>query len=57
MYGEFSYAAAYIHLFYVLCCVERYVDCSRVVLCGEVCRLQSCCVVWRGMSTADSNFN
>jgi hypothetical protein len=26
MYGEFGYAAAYIHLFYMLSCVERYVD-------------------------------
>jgi hypothetical protein len=23
MYGEFGYAAAYVHLFYVLSCVER----------------------------------
>jgi hypothetical protein len=29
MYGELGYAAAYFHLFYVLSCVERYVDCSR----------------------------
>jgi hypothetical protein len=29
MYGELCYAAAYVHLFYVLTCVERYVDCSR----------------------------
>jgi hypothetical protein len=27
MYGEFGYAAAYVHLFYVLLCVESYVDC------------------------------
>jgi hypothetical protein len=26
MYGELGYAAAYVHLFYVLSCVERYVD-------------------------------
>jgi hypothetical protein len=26
MCGEFGYAAAYVHLFYVFCCVERYVD-------------------------------
>jgi hypothetical protein len=26
MYGEFGYAAAYVHLFYVWSCVERYVD-------------------------------
>jgi hypothetical protein len=30
MYGELGYAAAYVHLFYVLCCVERYVDMSAV---------------------------
>jgi hypothetical protein len=28
MYGELGYAAAYVHLFYVLSCVERYVDMS-----------------------------
>jgi hypothetical protein len=26
MYGELGYAAAYVHLFYVLSCVEMYVD-------------------------------
>jgi hypothetical protein len=26
MYGELGYAAAYVHLFYVLSFVERYVD-------------------------------
>jgi hypothetical protein len=26
MYGEPGYAAAYVHLFYMLSCVERYVD-------------------------------
>jgi hypothetical protein len=26
MYGEFGYAAAYVHLIYVLSCVEKYVD-------------------------------
>jgi hypothetical protein len=26
MYGESGYAAAYVHLFYVLSYVERYVD-------------------------------
>jgi hypothetical protein len=26
MYGELGYAAAYVHLFYVLSCVKRYVD-------------------------------
>jgi hypothetical protein len=26
MYGELGYAAAYVHLFHVLSCVERYVD-------------------------------
>jgi hypothetical protein len=29
MYGELGYAAAYVHLFYGLSGVERYVDCSR----------------------------
>jgi hypothetical protein len=29
MYGELGYAAAYVHLFCVLSCVERYVDFSR----------------------------
>jgi hypothetical protein len=29
MFGELGYVAAYVHLFYVLSCVERYVDCSR----------------------------
>jgi hypothetical protein len=24
MYGELGYVAAYVHLFYVLSCVERY---------------------------------
>jgi hypothetical protein len=26
MYGELGYAAAYVHLFYMLSCVEWYVD-------------------------------
>jgi hypothetical protein len=26
MYGEFGNAAEYVHLFYVLSCVERYVE-------------------------------
>jgi hypothetical protein len=30
MCGELGYAAAYVHLFYVLSCVERYVDCSKM---------------------------
>jgi hypothetical protein len=33
MYGELGYAAAYVHLFYVLSGVERYVDCF-------LCRLE-----------------
>jgi hypothetical protein len=28
MYGELGYAAANVHLFYVLSCVERHVDCN-----------------------------
>jgi hypothetical protein len=27
MYGALGYAAEYVHLFCVLSCVERYVDC------------------------------
>jgi hypothetical protein len=30
MCGELGYAAAYVHLFYVLSCVERYVDFSHL---------------------------
>jgi hypothetical protein len=29
MYGELGYAAAYVHLFYVLYCVERHIDMSK----------------------------
>jgi hypothetical protein len=29
MCGELGYAAAYVHSFYMLSCVERHVDCSR----------------------------
>jgi hypothetical protein len=32
MYGELGYAAAYVHLFYVLYCVERYVEFSKHLL-------------------------
>jgi hypothetical protein len=31
MYGELGYAAAQVHLFYVLSCVERYVDMSILI--------------------------
>jgi hypothetical protein len=34
MYGEFGYAAAYVYLFYVLSCVERYFDCFPFSLEG-----------------------
>jgi hypothetical protein len=30
MYGESGNAAAYVHLFYVLSCVERYVDSLKI---------------------------
>jgi hypothetical protein len=33
MCGELGYVAAYVNLFYVLSCVERYVDC--VLCCVE----------------------
>jgi hypothetical protein len=37
MFGEFGYAAAYVHWFYVLsCCVERHVDFSIRALVGPL---------------------
>jgi hypothetical protein len=38
VYGELGYAAAYVHLSYVLSCVERYVDWFPFRLEG-VCKL------------------
>jgi hypothetical protein len=36
MYGELGYAVAYVHLFCVLSCVERYVDCFPCRLEGRI---------------------
>jgi hypothetical protein len=37
-----GYAAAYVHSFYMLSCVERHVDMERVVLCGMKSVLERC---------------
>jgi hypothetical protein len=37
MYGEIGYAAAYVHLIYMLSCVERSVDTRQHVKQMNVC--------------------
>jgi hypothetical protein len=50
MCGEFGYAAAYVHLFYVLSCVESYVD--KTVDIALHTRLQVECNNQRNSTTA-----
>jgi hypothetical protein len=55
-YGELGYAAAYVHLFYKLSCVERYVN-IHLHTRQRAKQMNICCRITKFTTHEDSYFN